>query len=199
MAFSGSRSKDGAMSDAALIASIKAGEVNAFTALVRRHERSLINFFYHFSWSREAAEDCAQEVFLKLYNHLDSYEPRAKFTTFLYRVARNHWIDKVRAKKGKTVSLDGGSADEETASLKEMLSSPKESPVDTLTRMETADALKRALEFLPEDQRLVVQLSEFHGMKYQEIGEVLEVPVGTVKSRMFTAMQKLKDLLKDEV
>src|SRR6187549_1798973 len=105
-----------AQDDAALMAALKSGELEAFNALVARHQRSLINFFYHLCWDRQVAEDCAQEVFLRVYSHLNTYEPQAKFTTFLFRIARNLWIDRVRtaAVHGKPLSLQrpSGGGDE---------------------------------------------------------------------------------------
>ncbi|MBI3858115.1 MAG: sigma-70 family RNA polymerase sigma factor [Planctomycetes bacterium] len=184
--------------DAALLAAVKEGELGAFTALVGRHQRSLINFFYHLCWDRQASEDGAQEVFLRIYSHLDSYEPQAKFTTFLFRIARNLWIDRMRtaAVHGKPLSLqsEGGGAGEGRA-LQDRVASKAASPVDILARREQQDALRRAIDQLPDEQKAVVILSEIQGMKYQDIGEILGVPVGTVKSRMHTAMDKLKDLL----
>ena len=186
-----------ARDDAALLAAIKTGEVGAFTELVGRHQRSLINFFYHLSWDRQAAEDCAQEVFLRVYSHLETYEPQAKFTTFLFRIARNLWIDRMRtaAVHGKPLSLEasGGGGDERK--LQDRVASRAPSPVEVLAREEQQAALRRAIDQLPEEQRAVVILSEIQGMKYQDIGAILDVPVGTVKSRMHTAMEKLKDLL----
>ncbi len=192
------RSQHGmSISDVDLIAEIKRGSVDAFSALVERHQRSVINFFYHFSWDRQIAEDCTQEVFVKLYTHLGTYEPRAKFTTFLYRVARNLWIDKVRARKLRPVSLESPLGFGEEKTLGDRIPGRAESPLETLTRQETQAVLRHAIDMLPEEQRMVVILSELEGLPYQEIGEVLDVPVGTVKSRMFTAMRKLRDLLAD--
>jgi RNA polymerase sigma-70 factor (ECF subfamily) len=185
--------------DAELIAAIKDGKLAAFTQLVDRHQRSLINFFYHLSWDRPLSEDCAQEVFLRLYSHLGTYEPQAKFTTFLYRIARNLWIDKVRsaASHGKPVSLESQVGFGEERTLRDRVSAASPTPVEILTREETQDELKRAIEQLPEEQKSVLILSEIQGLKYQEIGAILEIPVGTVKSRMHTAMEKLKELLSD--
>lgn len=185
--------------DAELIAAVKDGKLAAFTQLVDRHQRSLINFFYHLSWDRSASEDCAQEVFLRLYSHLGTYEPQAKFTTFLYRVARNLWIDRVRsaASHGKAVSLESPVGFGEERTLRDRVSAGAPTPVDILTRQETQDSLKRAIEQLPEEQKAVLILSEIQGLKYQEIGAILDIPVGTVKSRMHTAMEKLKDMLAD--
>src|SRR5688572_23089739 len=184
------------MDDAGLLAALQAGELGAFNALVARHQRSLINFFYHLCWDRQGAEDGAQEVFLRVYSHLDSYEPQAKFTTFLFRIARNLWIDRMRtaAVHGKPLSLEASSGGEGRA-LQERVASRVQTPVEILAREEQQDALRRAIDQLPEEQKAVVILSEIQGMKYQDIGEILGVPVGTVKSRMHTAMEKLKDLL----
>lgn len=185
--------------DAALMAALKTGELEAFNALVGRHQRSLINFFYHLCWDRQVAEDCAQEVFLRVYSHLNTYEPQAKFTTFLFRIARNLWIDRVRsaAVHGKPLSLQhpSGGGGEEKGSLQDRVASRVPSPVEILARQEQQDALRRAIDQLPEEQKAVVILSEIQGLKYQDISAILDVPVGTVKSRMHTAMDKLKDLL----
>jgi len=183
--------------DAALLLALRNGEFAAFSGLVERHQRSLINFFYHLSWDRQAAEDCAQEVFLRVYSHLDTYEPQAKFTTFLFRIAKNLWIDRVRsiAVHGRPASLDRRSQGGEGRSLAERVAARSESPVEILSREEQQEALQRALDQLPEEQKAVVILSEIQGLKYQDIGAILDVPVGTVKSRMHTAMEKLKELL----
>jgi len=184
------------MDDAGLLAALRSGDLGAFSALVARHQRSLINFFYHLCWDRQGAEDLAQEVFLRVYSHLDTYEPQAKFTTFLFRIARNLWIDRMRsaAVHGKPLSLEA-SAGGEGRSLQERVASRVQTPVEILAREEQQDALRRAIDQLPDEQKSVVILSEIQGMKYQDIGEILGVPVGTVKSRMHTAMEKLKDLL----
>jgi len=184
--------------DAALMAAIQSGELEAFNALVGRHQRSLINFFYHLCWDRQVSEDCAQEVFLRVYSHRESYEPQAKFTTFLFRIARNLWIDRVRtaAVHGKPLSLQrSAGGGDEGPSLQDRVASRAPSPVEILARREQEDALRRAIDQLPEEQKAVVILSEIQGLKYQDISVILDVPVGTVKSRMHTAMDKLKDLL----
>ncbi len=187
------------LDDAGLIAAVKKGKIGAFTRLVERHQRSLINFFYHLSWDRETAEDCAQEVFLRLYSHLAGYVPQAKFTTFLYRIARNLWIDRMRseAAHGRPVSLENPVRLDEERTLGERLPAEAPTPVEVIARRETQDALRRAIDQLTEEQRSVLVLSEIQGMKYQEISEVLGIPVGTVKSRMHAALERLKELLEE--
>jgi RNA polymerase sigma-70 factor (ECF subfamily) len=186
------------LDDAALILALQKGRLPAFTQLVERHQRSLINFFYHLSWDRQVAEDCAQEVFLRLHSHLGTYEPQAKFTTFLYRIARNLWIDRMRSEAsrgGRPVSLEARSASGGDRPLGDRVSAPSATPVEILARQETRQALRDAIERLPEEQKAVLILSEMQGLKYQEIGAILDIPVGTVKSRMHTAMERLKVLL----
>jgi RNA polymerase sigma-70 factor (ECF subfamily) len=183
--------------DAALLLALKGGEFAAFSALVDRHQRSLINFFYHLCGDRQTAEDCAQEVFLRVYSHRDTYEPQAKFTTFLFRIARNLWIDRIRsaAVHGRPASLDSRTDGGEGRSLGDRLPARVPGPVEILAREEQQAALQRAIDQLPEEQKAVVILSEIQGLKYQDIGAILDVPVGTVKSRMHTAMERLKELL----
>jgi RNA polymerase sigma-70 factor (ECF subfamily) len=188
------------LDDAALIAAIQNGRLPAFTQLVERHQRSLINFFYHLSWDRQVAEDCAQEVFLRLHAHLGTYEPQAKFTTFLYRIARNLWIDRLRSEAsrgGRPVSLEARAASGEERPLGDRERAPGHTHVEILARQETQEALREAIESLPDEQKTVLILSEIQGLKYQEIGAILDIPVGTVKSRMHTAMERLKALLKE--
>ncbi|MBI2900033.1 MAG: sigma-70 family RNA polymerase sigma factor [Planctomycetes bacterium] len=199
MTSSGRSGPRSSWSDFELIQEIKKGDLGAFTALVERHQRSLLNFFFHNAWDRQTAEDCTQEVFLRLYSHLGSYEPQAKFTTFLYRVARNLWIDRMRAAASHPgpVSLETPAANGDEGVLRDRIRSREESPVEILEKRETHAALRTAIERLPEDQRMVLILSEMQGLKYKEIGEIMDVPVGTVKSRMHTAVERLKELMGD--
>jgi RNA polymerase sigma-70 factor, ECF subfamily len=186
-----------ALTDAELIAAFKKGSLAAFTALVERHQRSLINFFYHCCWDRQTAEDCAQDVFLKLHVHLHAYEPQAKFTTFLYRVSRNLWIDRLRSRASdpKAVSLETPVSGGEERPLRDRVAARTATPLEILEKEEQEEALKRAIDALPEEQRMVVILAERQGLKYQEIGAILDIPIGTVKSRMHTAVERLRELL----
>ncbi len=188
--------------DEELIAGFKSGDREAFAQIVRRYQTVLINFFYHLCYDASTAEDLAQEVFIRLLKHLDHYEPKAKFTSFLFRVAKNLWIDRVRRTHSggkKEVSLEapiGGAADGDST-LSSRVESGLDSPAEYMLRDEMRETLRKALERLPEEHRMVVILSEIHAMKYEEIGEVLQIPVGTVKSRMHHAIERLKEILKN--
>ncbi len=186
--------------DALLMLRFRAGETEAFTELVKRHQRALVQFFFGCVWDRHAAEDLAQEVFIRLYTHAAHYEAKAKFTTYLYRVARNLWIDRVRSQavRPTPASLDRGGrsdADDEGALGDSIPSTKAPSPVDTAVQSETRARLRTAIDSLPEEMRDVLFLAETQGLRYEEIGEILEIPVGTVKSRVHAAVGRLREIL----
>lgn len=185
-------------SDRELIAAFQAGRQEAFEQIVLRHQVGLINFFYRFLGDRERAEDYTQEVFLRLYLHADRYVPTAKLTTYLYHIAKNLCLDDLRRRKrqGPMQSIDHET--QEGYSLRDELIAEEETPSDQLEGKDRERIVQEALAKLPEEQRLVVVLSEIRGMKYKEIAEILEIPVGTVKSRMHTAMHKLREILEQK-
>jgi len=184
-------------SDEDLMMDLQTGGEEAFEMLVKRHQVGLLNFFYRLVWSRDLAEDLTQEVFCKLYMARQTYEPRAKFTTFLYRVARNRWIDHLRRTRNerRTMSLDAELSDD-GGSLRESLAGPAESPSQATHRRELLASIAEAVDSLPEAQKLVFILGEVKGMKYDEIADTLEIPIGTVKSRMHGALLHLRERLK---
>ena len=186
--------------DALLMLKFRAGETEAFTEIVKRHQRALVRFFFGLVWDRHAAEDLAQEVFVRLYTHAAHYEPKAKFTTYLYRVARNLWIDRVRSQAvhPRPASLDrklGGDSDDEATLGDSIGAARTPSPVDTAVQAETRMRLRKAIESLPDEMRDVLFLAETQGLRYEEIGEILEIPVGTVKSRVHAAVGRLREIL----
>ena len=183
------------MTDADLISAVQAGEPDAFEFLVQRHQRALVDLFYRLSRDHDTAEDCAQEVFAKLASHLGTFEPRAKFTTFLHRVARNLWIDKLRAGAGRhSISLDAASGDGD-GTLHDSVPAASTGPLETLERQELVELLRRAVMALPDGLRKVVILAEQHGLGYNEVGALLRIPVGTVKSRIHAARERLRQML----
>ncbi len=190
------------LSDVELMLAVKDGSTDAFAELVSRHRERLINFFYRSLWDRSLSEDFAQEVFLRVYRAADHYEPTAKFTTFLYRVAKHILIDHYRSTGSQphSISLYAGASatgSDEDSRLLDRLEGASESPDAGLLATEVERTIMQAVEQLPIEQRMVFVMSEIDGMKYQDIAEALDIPVGTVKSRMHTAFNRLRDLLKD--
>jgi RNA polymerase sigma-70 factor (ECF subfamily) len=175
------------------------GDDAAFHRLVERHQKPLLGFFWRRCLDRALAEDCVQEVFLRLVRHRGSWRPDAKFTTYLYRVAENHWIDRWRSKKSAppVVSLDGltGDADVESAGA---FPAPDAPPGDRAAQLELGEKIRRAVLRLTDEQRSVFALAEVRGMRYEDIGRTLGIPVGTVKSRMHAAVSRLREILAEE-
>jgi len=176
-----------------------AGDDEAFRHLVERHQRPLMNFFWRRCFDRQMAQDCTQEVFLRLVKHRGRWKPQAKFTTYMYRIAENLWIDRYRSKKAAPPMMslqipagDGG------GELGGVLPGRSRLPEDGAADSELAIKIKIALETLTEEQRSVFLLAETKGLKYADIGEALGIPVGTVKSRMHAAIHKLRSHLEEE-
>ena len=178
---------------------VKAGEAGAFPALVERWIRPLASFFHRLGADPSLAEDCASEVFYKLYKTREAYEPRAKFSTFLFSVARHHWIDVYRhAHIGPTIVSGDGPAEEGGAggTLVDRLAAPDDAPSGGAERAEVARAVREAVAALSDEHREVFALAQGEGLRYQEIAEILRIPIGTVKSRMHTAMALLRERLR---
>ena len=186
--------------DAQLMVAFKRGDYNAFSILVERYQRPLIQFFMAQCSDNALAEDCAQEVWRKVFRSRRDYVPRALFRTYLFRVARNYCIDVYRSnsKGAATLSLDSSGPDESGNGLGQALPADSVSPQRELERQELGARLEEALAGLTDSHREVFVLAELQGLRYAEIGEILEIPVGTVKSRMFNAMRRLRELLRDD-
>ena len=188
-------------SDSELMLRFAGGDDDAFRQLATRYRRPLVNFFYRLTWDRFTAEDYAQEVFARIVRARSRYRPEAKFRTWLFRIAKNYWIDRYREQKAAPPmsSLDHPVADNDgrPVTLTDTVEGSSPRPEDEVRRKEILVAVKTAVGRLPEEQRLVFVLSENQGLRYAEIAEVLEIPVGTVKSRMHAAVRRLRELLKD--
>jgi RNA polymerase sigma-70 factor (ECF subfamily) len=173
------------LDDATLMARVRDDDRDAFAVLVQRHQKMLLNFFAR-SGVQYDCEDLVQQTFLRLYRYRDRYVASAKFTTFLFLLARQVWIDELRRRKRQERLIDGLAAE----------------PLPEQIAPEAADAgaaggldLQSALASLPEGLRQVVELGVYQDLPYAEIAEILSIPVGTVKSRMFNALAKLRAFL----
>lgn len=181
------------LSDEELMRATADGDMAAFETLVKRHQAPLLRFFVRMGADHALAEDCAQEVLVRVYRARERYEPRARFTTWLYRIGRNFWIDHVRARQvqPRALSLDAPVAGAEETLLRDAV--PQAG--DALAGRELAEEIERAVAALPEEQRLVLVLGLVQALPYAEVSEILDIPVGTVKSRMHTAVGKLREAL----
>jgi RNA polymerase sigma-70 factor (ECF subfamily) len=188
-------------SDSELMERFRDGDEDAFRMLAQRFQRPLVNFFFRLTWDRFTAEDYAQEVFQRVVRARRGYRPEAKFRTWLFRIAKNYWIDRYRERKNapRMSSLDQPIREDQgrPISLEDTIEGSSPRPELEVHRKEIGGAVKAAVARLSEEQRLVFVLSENQGLRYAEIAEVLEIPVGTVKSRMHAAVRRLRELLKD--
>jgi RNA polymerase sigma-70 factor (ECF subfamily) len=186
-------------SDRELMLRVRGGDAEAFATLVSRHQKPLINFFYRrVYWDRSAAEDLAQDVLMRLWNARERYRPDAKFTSYLYRVAGNLVIDRARHRRAAPppVSIDAAHGANAELRLIEGLAAEAVEPGEQAARREWVERIKGALSGLSEEHREVFVLAHLQGMPYPQISEVLDIPVGTVKSRMHAAVRKLRGALR---
>ena len=171
------------------------GNSEAFEELVGRHESGLVNYFFRLHWDRYRAEDQAQEVFIKLFTHAGEYEPTAKFTTYMYRIAHNSWVDSLRRSKHERSQVSLDVQDDDGSSLRELILADGDDPRDEARKEEIVEAVIRAVDSLPDEHKAVFVLSELEGMTYLAISRILQIPEGTVKSRMHVAVRRLRDRL----
>ena len=182
--------------DIQLMLRVQDGDLAAFEALYARYSRPLTNFFYRLVWDRGFSEDLMQETFLRLWRGRKGYRPSGKFTTYMFQIGKNHWLNE-RDKKNRRispVSMHAG-GDEESNGLKESLPARGNGPMTENLNRELGEKIAVAVEGLSEKLRLVFVLGQIQGMKYADIGEILGIPVGTVKSRMANADKAIRGRL----
>lgn len=167
---------------------LAAGDAAPFEDFVRRHARTFVAWFRERGASLVRAEDLAQELFLRLYQQADRYRPEGRFLAFSFRLARNLWIDDCRSAALAPRAWDGPAS---AASAPEP-AAPVPDPAARLARAEEEHELARLLAALPQAQRRVFELALEGELSYGEIGLLLDIPVGTVKSRMFHAVRRLR-------
>lgn len=174
--------------DIELMKKVRDGDQSAFAALVFRHRDRLKRFFASLGEADESAQDLAQETLVRLWVARERYEPAAKFTTYLFQIARNCWLNALRTRKRHP----SGEPEQDP----EVHISPAWpwNPVFNAYRIRE---IRRVIVSLPEKQREVFVLCHLQGFTTAETAAMLEIPVGTVKSRMSAAVHKLRDLLKD--
>jgi len=187
-------------SDRELMVAFQEGDPEAFDTLLLRYERIILNYFYKMCYDRALAEDLKQETFLRIIRHRKRYRPEAKFRTYLFTVARNLWIDRHRSRKAapREVSADLR-VQEDGATIGDLLEGRTPGIVDALSDREAAELVRTALEALPEGHRMVFVLALEQGLRYREIAEILEIPEGTVKSRMHAAVGRLREVLEGKL
>ncbi len=179
------------LTDEKLIARFQDGDINAYNELVDRYKDRLLNFVFRYFNNREQAEDVVQETLIKLYTHASYYKNIAKFSTWLYTIAKNNALTELRKNKRKrTDSLwtnEGKPIDIETKG---------DSLEKTVHNEIAVEALNRYLDEIPENFRIAVVLRDFQELSYEEISKILEIPIGTIKSRINRGRIQLSEKMK---
>jgi RNA polymerase sigma-70 factor (ECF subfamily) len=184
--------------DRELMLRARSGSREAFDAIVARWQGRLLTFFFRHCGDRELAEDCSQEVFVRLYKARDRYTPDALFSTFLFTIARHYWIDVARARAIRPDAQRGfgGSPDEDDREDRlSRLPSAELAPPAQAVLADDLERMRFALKRLPEPLRDVVQLGVIEALPYAEVSRILEIPIGTVKSRVHAAVLALRAAL----
>jgi RNA polymerase sigma-70 factor, ECF subfamily len=185
-------------SDAGIMLRVKAGDQSAFEYLVQKYRRPMVSFMYRMARNSAAAEDLAQEVFLRVYRSRETYEASAKFTTWLYRIATNLAVNHARDSRHERpevqVSLD--EPDDDTGTTLELPDASLNAE-QQMVRRERMLAIRRRVEALPEQQRLAVIMHKYQQMDYRQIADVLKKSESATKSLLFRAYETLRDQLKE--
>lgn len=186
------------LTDADLMLRVKAGDDSAFDYLVQKYRRPIISFMYRMAHNSAAAEDLAQEVFLRVYRSRASYEASAKFTTWLYRIATNLGVNYARDTRHErpenVMNLD--EADSETGQAPD-LADKSPNVEEEILRRERLAAIREKVEALPERQRMAVLMHKYQQMDYKQIAEVLKLSESATKSLLFRAYETLRTELKE--
>lgn len=183
------------VSDLELIEKFNDGDNDAFEELIIRYERKIYSICFYFLKNREDAEDAAQEVILKLYKKLGSFRKEAAFSTWMNYVASNTCRDYLRKRKrNQVLHLDDDIQTEEGRIARE-LPSDEDTPEERMEKKELGVLMQETLFKLKEDHREILLMREYQELSYEEISEILEISVGTVKSRIYRARQDLRILL----
>jgi RNA polymerase sigma-70 factor (ECF subfamily) len=184
--------------DAELIAAVLKGRKELFGELVERYQGRLVNYLFRLLRDLAEAHDLAQDVFLKVYQALDRYDPRYKFSTWLFRVAQNAAIDQIRRRRLRFASIDRPGTEGDEERTWEFPSSDP-SPYGDLRNRERGDAIQRAVDALPWEYRELIVLRHYGELSYEEIAGLKQMPLGTVKNKLFRGRQMLKKTLLDFV
>ncbi|MEM8934335.1 MAG: sigma-70 family RNA polymerase sigma factor [Acidobacteriota bacterium] len=180
-------------SDEEMIVSILDGETDLYAELVRRYQGRLVNYLYRILRNEEDSHDLAQDVFIKIYGALDRFDPKYRFSTWLFRVAQNAAIDVLRKRRLKLVSMHRDDADGEAGDWEFAGDGP--TPYQDARNIERGVAIRAAIDDLPGEYRELISLRHYAELSYDDIAQMKDMPLGTVKNKLFRGRQMLKERL----
>lgn len=185
-----------AISEVVLLERCKEGDANAWDTLIRKYEKSVYKFAYSLCRNHEEAGDIAGQVFLRLYQNLHTFRNEASFTSWLFRIVRNTYLDIcVRPAHRGHLSLDASPTNENEPTASRDIMDPSPSPEAICMEHEVSQLLAKAIMHLPAYQRQVLRMYHTEGKSYEEIAEATGLSIGTVKSRLNRARNMLRERL----
>ena len=180
--------------DEQLVIASQQGDIEAFEVLVRRYQRQIFSLIYQMTRNVEVVEDIGQDVFIAAFKAIKDFKAKSSFFTWLYRIAINHCKNYLTA-SARTQDIEQRYQKEQNP--EELSENQERDPQSMLLAKEFVEQMENAIMSLPEEQRVVLRLCEFEGLSYQEIADVLECPIGTVRSRLSRARTALQETLSD--
>ncbi|MBQ8299990.1 MAG: sigma-70 family RNA polymerase sigma factor [Clostridia bacterium] len=184
------------MSDEELVKKVKNGDVDAFEQIITKYEKKIFGLIYNMLRNENEVEDVAQEVFIKVYKNLDKFHGDSSLYTWIYKIATNLCLDQIKKRKeviyiDEKLQLDDGEVDFQ-------LPSDEKLQDEIYEQKELKQKLEKCIDKLPERQKTMIVLRDIKGLSYDEIAEILDLKLGTVKSQINRARLKLKELLEKD-
>ena len=173
------------------------GDDSAFEILVNRHQTSVLNLTYRFIGDRAQAKDLAQEVFIRVWQNAKSYEPKAKFTTWIYRITANLCFNELKSARRKKWLSFNWSDEDGDHTIEETLADSAPSAEDVLLEKERSRQISDVLQSLPENQRMAMILKRYDDLSYQEIAQIMGCSVSAVESLLVRAKRTLQEKMKN--
>jgi len=180
-----------------LMARIAKGDDDGFEILVNRHQASVLNLIYRFIGDRTQAKDLAQEVFIKVWQAAKTYKPKAKFTTWIYRIAANLCFNELKSARCRRWFQFHRSNGDNEGSIEETFSDGLPTAEDLLLGKERSRQISDALQSLPDNQRMALVLKRYDDLSYAEIGQIIGCSVSAVESLLVRAKRTLQEKLKN--
>ena len=190
------RAASGEPSDEELLSSYRQGEKAAFATLVNRYQRELYHFLVRFLGNRASAEDVFQETFLQVHQSAEQFDPQRRFRPWLFTIAANKARDLIRSQARRpTNPLQAtiSPGDEESGEFIDLMQATDALPSDSMEKQELQELVQKTVTTMPEHLREILLLSYFHQFPYKQISEILDIPLGTVKSRLHAAVAHFAD------
>lgn len=187
-----------ALTDHELVASAQKGSEKAYRELLGRYQRPVFSLVYRMLRDREQAEDLAQETFVRVFNNIERYDPKYKFSSWIFKIATNLTIDHIRKKELATVSIDGSRyavTPDEIAASTITVEGRDPNPEQLLEAKELGSEIEEAIGALRPEYRTAIVLRHVEGREYQEIADIMGLPLGTVKTFIHRARNSLRERL----